>query len=110
VNTDLNKNGKYSAVKSRTCDLPRPEVSITRTSAGKPKLTWKKVAGAVSYKVYRCDTKTGRYKLMKTVTDGLSYTNTSAVKGKTYYYKVKAVHKNTDANSACSAVKSVTAR
>ncbi len=97
----------YSVVDARTCDLPRPVVKIT-TSSGKPKLSWEKVSGATSYKVYRSTTKDGKYTLMKTVKNGATtYTNTNAVKGKTYYYKVIAVHSNTNANSAYSAVKSI---
>ncbi len=97
----------YSVVDARTCDLPRPVVKIT-TSSGKPKLSWEKVTGATSYKVYRSTTKDGKYTLMKTVKNcATTYTNTNAVKGKTYYYKVIAVHSNTNANSAYSAVKSI---
>ena len=44
-------------------------------------------------------------------TTGLSYTNTSAVAGTTYYYKVKAVSKvKSTANSAFSSVVSIKAR
>ena len=98
-NTDA--NSAYSAIKSRTCDLPQPEVSIA-LSSGKPKVTWKKIDGAVSYEIYRATSKDGNYTLMKTST-GSSYTNTSAVAGKTYYYKVVAVCSNTAGNSAKSA-------
>lgn len=98
----------YSAVVSRVRDLPRPTVTISNVaSSGKIKLTWEEVEGAVEYKVYRADSKNGDYKLMKT-TDGTTYTNSSAVAGNAYYYKVVAVAENTDANSAASAVVSRT--
>ena len=46
-----------------------------------------------------------------TTTTSKSYTNTSAVKGKTYYYKVKAIcTKTTNGNSAYSSVKSITSK
>lgn len=97
----------YSTVDARTGDLARPVVKITRSS-GKPKLSWEAVDGAVSYKVYRSTAKNGNYILMKTVKDGATdYTNLNAVAGKTYYYKVKAIHSNTNANSAYSEVKSI---
>ena len=95
----------YSAVKSRTCDLPRPTVSIA-LSSGKPKVSWGKVEGAVSYKVYRAASKTGTYSLVKTTTS-LSYKNTGAAAGKTYYYKVVAVCSNTAGNSAYSGIVSI---
>lgn len=102
-------NSAYSAAKSRRVDLARPVVKITRNNAGLPKLTWAKVSGAVKYKVYRATTQNGKYTLMKTVT-GTSYVNNNAKAGKTYYYKVIAVHKDTNCNSAYSLVKSIKAK
>ena len=95
----------YSEVKSRTCDLARPTVSVA-LSSGKPKVSWKKVDGAVEYKVYRATSKTGTYSLVKTTTS-LSFKNTSATAGKTYYYKVIAVASKSAANSAYSSVVSI---
>ena len=94
---------------SRTCDLPQVKVTGRVTSTGNPKLTWEKVEGAASYKVYRAESQNGTYKLMKTTT-GTSYSNTSHVDGTTYYYYVVAVAENTDANSAASAVITLTAK
>ncbi len=102
-------NSAYSSAKYRTCDLPRPVVSIDRSSSGKPWLSWEAVENAVSYKIYRATSKNGSYTLMYTTTN-TSYTNTSAVSGKTYYYKVVAVAENTAANSAYSEVVSITAK
>ncbi len=67
-------------------------VSVKDNTNGQPKLTWKS-NGAVSYTIYRATSQNGTYKKMSTV-KGTSYTNTSAVKGKTYYYKVKATFKD----------------
>ena len=41
---------------------------------------------------------------------GTSATNTKAVAGTKYYYKIRAIHSNTDATSAYSAVKYITAK
>ena len=66
-----------------------PELKIT-TSAGKPKISWNAVDGAVKYWVYRStDGKTFKYYDSTTKT---SYTNNSTTIGMTYYYKVKAVN------------------
>ena len=102
-------NSYYSVVIGATCHCARPSVKIT-TSNGSPKLTWNAVAGASQYEVYRATSKNGSYTKMFT-TSNLSYTNTSAKAGTTYYYKVKAVSKvKTAANSAYSTVASIKAK
>ena len=95
----------YSASKSRTCNLPQPDVSIALSSK-KPKVSWDKVEGAVSYKVYRASSKNGTYSLVKTTTS-LSYKDSNATSGKTYYYKVVAVCSNTAGNSNYSGIVSI---
>ncbi len=88
----------------RTCDLPRPNVTASNVaSSGKVKLTWEAVAGAAEYKIYRATSRDGIYNYLYT-TAKTSFTNTGAEPGVTYYYKVKAVHENTAANSAFSLV------
>ncbi|MCI7368830.1 MAG: hypothetical protein MSM72_00540, partial [Firmicutes bacterium] len=69
--------------------IAAPVIKIT-TSAGKPKISWSKVDGAVKYKVYR-STDGKKYDLLATTT-GTSITNTKAKIGTKYYYKVKAVN------------------
>ena len=105
------RKGAFSAVKGIYCACARPVVSIAnRESDGKPRLTWKAIAGASKYEVYRSTSKTGTYKLTKT-TDGTSFTNTGAKDGVTYYYKVRAISSAIkNANSAFSAVKSGAAK
>ena len=105
-NTDA--NSAYSTVKSLVCDLARPEVSITLSGGGNPKLTWAAVDGAVKYKVYRATSADGTFTLCTTTTK-LSFINTSVEAGKTYYYKVMAVAENSKANSAYSTVVSIKA-
>ena len=61
------------------------------STSGKPQLTWKAVSGAVSYKVYRATAKNGAYSVINT-TKALTYTNTGAALGTTYYYKVEALN------------------
>ena len=102
-------NSYYSVVIGATCHCARPSVKIT-TSNGSPRLTWNAVAGANKYEVYRATSKNGSYTKMFT-TSNLSYTNTSAKAGTTYYYKVKAVSKvKSTANSAFSTVVSIRVR
>ena len=61
------------------------------STSGKPQLTWKAVSGAASYKVYRSTSKNGAYSVINT-TKALTYTNTGAALGTTYYYKVEALN------------------
>ena len=65
-------------------------VAGNRSTDGKPTLHWNKLQNAVSYQVYRADSKDGKYVRVFT-TKGLTYTHVSAQLDKTYYYKVKAV-------------------
>ena len=94
-----------STIKYRTCDLSQPIVTPgNRPSDGKPQLTWSDVPGAEKYKIYRAETPDGEY-VLKCTQKSTTYTNTKDVAvGTTYYYKVKAIHENTEANSAYSAV------
>ena len=70
------------------------------TATGKPEITWTEVEGATSYIVYRSTSSSSKkfkeYTVELTVTDGtVSFTDTAAKKGKTYYYKVVAVCEDT---------------
>ena len=109
VATKSAANSAASAVVSRTCDLPQTKLTGKVNLLGNPKLSWDKVEGAVSYKVYRAESENGTYKLMKTVT-GTSYSNTNCVEGTTYYYYVVAVCENSWGNSAASNIVSLTAK
>ena len=72
-------------------------------------LKWTPVDGVVKYEIYRSTTnKADSFKKIYEVAGtAKSYTNSKATKGVTYYYKVKAVHTNTNANSAFSLVKTI---
>ena len=74
---------------------PKPSAPVVKighsASSGKPMLTWNAVDGAASYKVYRATAKNGAYSVINT-TNALTYTNTGAALGTTYYYKVEALN------------------
>lgn len=106
IHSNTSANSAFSSYVSRTCDLPRPDVTIARNSNGKPKLTWPAINGAVKYEIYRSTSKDGTYSKLTAVT-GTSYINKKAASGKTYYYKVKAIHNKSNANSAFSTVDSI---
>lgn len=107
--TNTTANSEFSSIKERTCDCARPVVKISLNN-GDPRLTWAKVYNADSYTVYRATTANGTYSKMYT-TKSASYTNTSAVAGKTYYYKVFAnCSRSSYATSASSNVVHILAK
>ena len=105
VHQNTDANSAYSAVVGQTCDLKRPDISV-KLSSGNPKLSWEAISGATKYYIYRATVKNGAYEKIDSTTK-TSYTDKSAEEGKTYYYKVKAVHENSNANSAYSSIVSI---
>ena len=82
----------YSSVRSVTVLPNTPVITTAKALGGKRiKLSWKKIAGASGYEVYRATSKKGRYKKITTIKKGsvLSYTGKSPKK-QTYYYKLRA--------------------
>ena len=95
----VNRNGMasgYSNIvsgKAKAAAPAAPSVTAGNSSTGKPRLTWKAVSGAVSYRIYRSESRGTGYSLLGT-TCSTSYVNTGAAAGKTYYYRVKAVNRD----------------
>lgn len=83
-----NKASGYSNTKSIRCKPAAPSLSIVRTN-GKPQIYWNCIDSATKYWIYR-STDGVNFSYYDSTTK-TSYTNKSTTKGKTYYYKVKAV-------------------
>lgn len=83
-----NKASGYSNTKSIRCKPAAPSLSIARTN-GKPQIYWNCIDSATKYWIYR-STDGVNFSYYDS-TKKTSYTNKSTTKGKTYYYKVKAV-------------------
>ena len=111
-----------TATKAKTCKvcgqtngkplgLAKPVVKAASDEAtGIPVLTWEAVEEADAYRIYRATSKKGKYSQIDTA-NALTYTDTSAKVGKTYYYKVIAAYTaDESANSAYSAVVSAKAK
>jgi len=81
--------GNYTNVGSAKTSLTAPSVIASSTSKKTVKLSWTGVSGANGYEVYRAKSKNGSYTRIAT-TPKLTYTNSSMVSKKTYYYKVRA--------------------
>lgn len=79
----LTSHSKPAKVKAR---------SAKGKKGGKIKVSWKKASRASSYQVYRATSKKGTYVYLGTYGKGKrSLTNGGLIKGKRYYYKVRAL-------------------
>ena len=86
---DTSFNSDFSVVVSATAKCATPELMVSNNSSGKPVVTWNKVNGAKKYTVYVATSQNGTYKKLGTTTK-LSYTDSKAKAGTTYFYKVVA--------------------
>ena len=86
--------GKFCAAKSVKCPIILSAPTLTlrvNSSTGKPVLSWGSIPFAAQYEVYRSTTgAAGSYKIIRR-TSGLTYTDTTAASGTTYYYVVRAM-------------------
>lgn len=103
--------GVYSDEISVTVMLDQTELAVTSPKAGRALIAWKQVNGADGYQIWRAESGTGKYAIVKTIQAGdvTSYTNTGLNSGAAYDYKVRA-YKNVDGKTIFgeySAVKSV---
>ena len=88
-------NEKLTNATIHYAGLGIPTITLTTASNGNPVIKWTKVTGAAQYEVYRSDTgKANTFKIVRR-TSGLTYTDTSAATGKTYYYVVRAINGST---------------
>ena len=83
-----------------TKGLGIPQISLASTSNG-VEISWGQIANAEGYYVYRRET-SGSYKRIATVSNGatISYVDTTAVDGTSYYYAVRAYNGTTLSNFA----------
>ncbi len=84
--------GAYSDVFAVAVTPEAPTLTVTSSSAGIAKLSWDEISGAAGYQIWRSDSETGTYTLVKSITSGstTSYSNSGLTSGNTYYYKVRA--------------------
>lgn len=99
INTATGNEYKIEVINNATA----PTISVT--ASGEGGIKWNSTYGAIKYDIYRADNKNGIYSKLGTVT-GLSYADTTSTYGKTYYYKVVSVAKNSYYSSDYSNVAS----
>lgn len=87
--SDYNKSGVG------TKRVSAPKISSVKNTTSGVKVSWKKVSGATSYRVYRKSGKGDWVLLKKISNDTFSYTDTKAKSGVKYTYSVRAVNRPT---------------
>lgn len=74
-------------------NISTPAITLS-TKSKAVTIKWKKISGVTKYEVYRATSKSGTYSKIATVdAKKTEYKNSKLTKGKTYYYKVRAVQK-----------------
>ena len=83
--------GSFCTAEQAKVKAPKVKVSVNAASKS-VKLSWKKIARANGYNIYRAKKKNGKYKLIKTIKNAseLSFTETKASGSSVWYYKVCA--------------------
>lgn len=81
--------GNYSNILSAKPMLATPSTYVYYNKNSKIQLSWKAISGASGYEIYRATSKNGTY-VYRTSNKNNIYTNTGIIKGKVYYYKVRA--------------------
>ena len=90
-------------IKYAITSLTAPTMTLTSGDSGQPVISWTKVSGAAQYEIFR-STDGSKFSIIRR-TAALSYTDTSAAAGTTYYYQVRAI--NGDVKSAFCAAQSI---
>lgn len=92
-NGKVGYSGYCPPVSGKSLAVPKMN-AVAQNADASLKISWKKVSGAASYRVYRRAGTTGSYqKLAEVQSTAASYQDTSAIAGVTYYYKVIAYNR-----------------
>lgn len=97
LNSDKITTATSNVISKKVLPATPKSLSVSTSGSTATKVKWAKVSGVTGYKIYRATSKTGTYKLIKTISKGstVSYTNSKLTSNKTYYYKIRAyVKKN----------------
>ena len=92
LNGDM-RSPSYDGNKKITCirALGNVELGEFKNTPDGIQINWKAVANAKTYQIYR-KTPEGKWTLLTNKETGITYTDTTAENGKTYYYTVRALN------------------
>lgn len=87
--------GAYTSSISKKTAVPKPKTPTAKLVSKGIKVYYTNESYATGYKIYRATSKSGTYKLVKTIDNNTtsSWTDTSVSYGKGYYYKVLCFRK-----------------
>ena len=97
------KFSKAQQITYTVTSLAVPTMTLTSAASGQPVVSWTKVSGAAQYEIFR-STNGKNFSIIRR-TAALSFTDTSAAAGTTYYYQVRAI--SGDVKSAFCAPQSI---
>lgn len=86
-----------SKVVSTATSIQSPEAYVYKTTYNSVMLKWSRVSGATGYEVMGAESEDGPFEFLATVRS-TSYTQKKLELGQTYYYKVRAVRKDYQAD------------
>ncbi|MCI9063924.1 MAG: fibronectin type III domain-containing protein, partial [Clostridia bacterium] len=109
--SETNKYGNWSSTLNTATKTVTPKISKITAKNKKATIKWKKIHGSTGYEIYMSTRKKGTYKKVTTIKKAstVSYTKSNLIKGKTYYFKIRAYKtvNNKKIYSSYSAVKSI---
>ncbi|MGO5358298.1 GH25 family lysozyme [Anaerofustis sp. LCP19S3_F7] len=96
--------------KSVTPSISTPKLTFYSSSDNAIKVTWNKVSNATGYRVYRYNSKTKKYDILKDITSGstTSYTDSKLSSGTTYIYKIRSFYTDKSGSRVYSNASSAT--
>ena len=96
--------------KSSAPTISTPKLKFNSSNDNAIKLTWNKISNATGYRVYRYNSKTKKYDILKDITSGntTSYTDTKRGSATTYIYKIRSFYTNKSGSRVYSNASSAT--
>ena len=101
VSSNADASSDYSVEKTVFVKCAKPVLTATNDETGKPVLAWEAIDGAAEYEIQMATSSKGKYKQLAIVTDP-NFVHADAERGKTYYYKVRAIDENGNSGEFCS--------
>ena len=83
--------GSFGSDTKKVLYMAAPVISSVKWDGDGNEVSWKRVAGATAYRIYR-KTPSGDYEKIAEVSGTLTFVDTTAKKGGKYYYTVKAMN------------------
>lgn len=96
--------------KSSEPSISTPKLTFYSSSDNAIKLTWNKISNATGYRIYRYNSKTKKYDVLKDITSGntTNYTDSKRSSATTYIYKIRSFYTDKSGSRIYSSASSAT--